>query len=290
MLIIALVAFFLALVGVRRQWRITAGRKLIYGSIATTFLIIISSAGYQLGTNLPVLQEVDLPAAENLVYVRVVGDSGFVVTETPKMVTNGFHQLVQGPQYLVYPIHLAGADIELGPAVEFHANNPSVFFSFNDLFSIPNSSVQYYTSNDWNGDTEYCALHVCQIDKGIDEIVKSFPMRTRVDEPQIIEFPHLYAWNNRLYIIGIRLVVLDITQPLSPRLISDEPYNHYFSAVRTPLGKLIVALPHIPNLPARQRLEAALPAPWNLPELPMLEGDILCLDRGAGSVVGGYRS
>jgi hypothetical protein len=69
----------LALIAVRRELRIRSEQKLMYGSIALTFLLAFASAAYQLGTNLPILQSVDLGPSHNIVGINSDGRHGIII-------------------------------------------------------------------------------------------------------------------------------------------------------------------------------------------------------------------
>src|SRR5207247_456860 len=51
MLAIATVSLALALLAVRRDWRVESGQRMMYGAISAAILILFTSAAFQLGTN-----------------------------------------------------------------------------------------------------------------------------------------------------------------------------------------------------------------------------------------------
>ena len=112
----------------------------------------------------------------------------------------------------------------------------------------------------------------------------------------------IYAWKNRLFVIGTHLVTLDISQPSRLRIISNTPFEEYSgadieyggttlpSSRRTvPNGRfqgemegyfvgadrMLLDLPKVPGLPPRQRLEVVLKelSYWRA---NCFEGDIVC--------------
>jgi hypothetical protein len=55
---------------------------MMYGAISTALLILLSSAAFQLGTNMPILQEVDLPGGnkECVSLINCDGHHGVIQT------------------------------------------------------------------------------------------------------------------------------------------------------------------------------------------------------------------
>ena len=80
MLVLAIIILAAAITAVVRNWQIASGRRLMYGSVSAVMLILFSSAAFQLGTNLPILQTIDLPADETIFQVRYAGGAGAVIS------------------------------------------------------------------------------------------------------------------------------------------------------------------------------------------------------------------
>jgi len=65
-------------------------------------------------------------------------------------------------------------------------------------------------------------------------------------------------------VIGSHAVTLDITEPLQPRIMSDQllPTENNNSWAFDGSGQVMLSLPPVTGLPARQRLEALVDHPW----------------------------
>jgi len=77
-------------------------------------LILFGSAAFQLGTNLPILQQIDLPSQEWVVRMRCDGQRGFLLTGLP-----GPDQYVNGRaettvQYRYRSVEMSATGIKLG--------------------------------------------------------------------------------------------------------------------------------------------------------------------------------
>jgi len=114
------------------------------------------------------------------------------------------------------------------------------------------------------------------------------------------ERPSLYAWKDRLYVMGTHLATLDISQPDDPRVISNVPLNKYSQNNSRGISKnelesnshradtLLIALPQVPGLPPAQRLDAELKTSpfWGI---NCYEGDIVCMLSRYESTLLAYR-
>ena len=78
MLCIAAVALGIALVSVKRGWQIQSGTRVLYSAIAGAVLLLMACGSYQLGTNLPVLQTIDLPKDSVSRFIECENNHGFV--------------------------------------------------------------------------------------------------------------------------------------------------------------------------------------------------------------------
>ena len=83
--ILAIVAplLLLALIAARWQWHIEPGPRFMYGSISAVVLIFLLSAGYHLGTNLPVLQTLELSPKETVVSIDNYQGTIYLMTQAP---------------------------------------------------------------------------------------------------------------------------------------------------------------------------------------------------------------
>lgn len=77
---ISLVSLAIAILFVRMDWRVRAGRGLMYWSIAIGVLLLFGSAAFQVASNLPVLQAISLDPHEFVLSIDSDGHHGAVVT------------------------------------------------------------------------------------------------------------------------------------------------------------------------------------------------------------------
>jgi len=246
MLGLAVLVLILSLLAVRLNWCLETGRNMMYGSVSMVLLILFSSAAYQLGTNLPVLQQIPLPGDEIVTAVRCDGQRGFVMSEQ--------HQ--QGLRYapligLVFrKLDLTAAGIKLGRAIRVSATQYDYGQSC-PVLSCPNHPEVVYFLDSVSSERTIVELKVCTLDEQT-----YVPAQRLWDfKPKFYALPQMYAWHDRLYVLGERLTILDISQPLAPRIISDIPSN-WLSSWPERERDPVVWLPPVPELPPRQRLAA----------------------------------
>ena len=97
------------------------------------------------------------------------------------------------------------------------------------------------------------------------------------------DWPTLYVWQNRLYVIGERLAVFDISDAAHPKWILSVPFGYSADDHLLAMGteRAEVLLPPVQGLPARQRLEVALRSR----SVESLEGDTLCVATDHGLIL-----
>lgn len=262
---IAVVAGIAAIVAVARGWHVESGPRMMYGSIGLAVLILFASAAFQLGTNMPVLQEVGLPAGEHAVTIKMMGDRGFVIT---REFVPSFGEEGRPPLWRYRPIEMRSGGIELGNPVvvsqwaevtsPFAALAPGRLDVAYGLEAVPtaagNEQSVALCVNDLHGSRRFATLWNS-------------------------DWPTLYVWKNRLYVIGERLAVFDIGDAAHPKSILSVPFGYsaddrFFAQG---LDRAEILLPPVQGLPARQRLEAALRF-----FKQGLEGDTLCVATERG--------
>ena len=114
MLGIAIVALSLALLAVRRGWRIDSGRKMMYGSVSAAVLILVASAAFQLGTSLSVLQQMDMPNGERIIRLAFDGHRGYAISEPRDEI--GHYNLIRN--FFYRTVELTASGIKLGEPEE----------------------------------------------------------------------------------------------------------------------------------------------------------------------------
>jgi hypothetical protein len=266
MLVLAIIVLLLALLAVNRDWRLGSSRKMMYGSVAAVVLIIFASAAFQLGTNMPILRQIDLSKDEPACQIQYHGADSYLITRKPQ--PDGL-----APYCHLRSIRLTDSSIELGPPIRL-----AIQFQWGltwDAELAPFSpKTAYYFNSLGNNERVSISLRVAQLDAPIDKFVLQIGEFTSYDFPGS---PRLFATGNRLYVIGPHLIVLDITIPLSPRVISDVPFGYSFGWDHFGGDTFKVILPPVPGLSPRQRFEAVMK--------PLcFDGDTLCEGFGDNDV------
>lgn len=243
MLGIAVVALILGVLAVRRNWRIESGQRLMYGSISLAILILFGSAAYHLGTNLPILQTIDLPRDEQIQELFCKDQHVFLFST--KMTYMGFGRGWASISNL-REIQIVGGRMKLGKEVVNKRLPPTVF-----EVAADNSNVAYNVR--WNDKTNDVDLYVEDLRHDTSTRWGKLWHSANNDS----RWPTLYVWRDRLYIIGHRLVVFDIAKPTTPHMISNNPFKFSFGH---DIGgdEAILYLPQVPGLPPRQRLDVLM--------------------------------
>jgi len=249
MLALAIVMGSIALAAVRFHWHIESGKPLIIGSFCAGFLVLIASASYQLGTNLPVLQQMDAPAGE-------------IVTDI--LPGDGLATLYMGhldPQkryneFWTRSLSISNPSLELGPPTilrRLRADFSNVYFAVSER----DPSVWYRVGAGKEDDNSGAQLEIYhQVGSSLE-----WPEPTRIAlwsaEGKGRWAPgYPYELHDRLYIVGYRSIVFDISDPLHPRRLIDQPIQEW----RPPRGPLtsnnpVIQLPPAPGIPSLERLK-----------------------------------
>jgi len=263
MLGLAVVPVAMALLAVRRGWRIESGQRMMYGSISAAVLILLASAAFQLGTNLPILQQADLPDGETVAFLRCDGQHGFVITNRTLHPPIGVY--VVKSEYRT--LELTPNGIKLGRPEEPGGDLEGVTW-------LPNHPEIGYSAEirQENAQQEQeCRLNVYAMVNNF--AVKSLHLWDQRPQ-EFWTFPSAMIWQNKLYVIGAYAVVLDISEPTAPRVISEQHLAGGFYGELEGSEKPVLWLPPVPGLPPRQWLEAAVQRQvWTY----RLDGDILCV-------------
>lgn len=274
---VGIVTLLLAILAVRRSWIVESGRKLIYGCVAAVLLLLLASASYELGSNLPVLQSVDIPDADHLQEITVTGNSGAIISARSRYSRDG-----SIAEYSTTTFDIGPEGLKVGPT--------KVEEKFPGDFSRNNGSAISYSVGT-EQDSRAGPLKLWAWQSNSDE---SSPSKRLLDvslwdlDQQGNDGTYVFEWQNRLYILGLsyswhrdshdrrvpgnnlvanQLAVLDLTQPLKPRVVSISPFAYRFASIQAWLGggrensvqpQLRIALPDIPGLPAQQRLQIAM--------------------------------
>jgi uncharacterized membrane protein len=276
---IAILALVVALLAVRREWRIASGKRMMFGSIAAAVLILFSSAAFQLGTNLPILAEAKLPPNEQVQWVRCQGTHGYLITmrqvlrTRPNAITHQPEQYIAlDPYGRTFEVGAGGIELSLPTKL-----GDSTWYQINQQPRSPQlPTVRYYVTNaddetDNDQPTRPMMLRVAEAD--LTNLRTSVPLWTWENRRDRY-WPQVLQWQDRLFVIGRHLMVFDVSQPLEPKPLSDVPFAYRPVSQLDDVAEYTLDLPLVPGLPARQRLELALRHVWNCSGL---DGDLLCV-------------
>jgi hypothetical protein len=288
---LALALLVFATIATRRSWQIESGRKLMYGSVSAAFLILFASAAFQLGTNMPVLETVDLPIDEAVSQIRYSPNGSFLITRktfdgssaadfgewaSERMIT---HQSRR--------INFTASGVTLGEPHRLKVN-----FGYGSkrawAFSAEHPELLYlcWTIDESDGDDVrfHHKLWIVDLATGQITVGPELWSDRRTDNYQ----PRAYCIRNRLYVAGNKLATLDVGDPLSPKLMSLGTLVPLYGMWEN-LPELVFPLPELPELSNRERLELVIGLGWD----PRLEGDLMCMpvttDRENGWGLASYR-
>jgi hypothetical protein len=275
---IAIVTLLAALAAVRHGWRIASGKRMMFGSIAAAVLILFSSAAFQLGTNLPILAEAQLPPDEQANFVQCDGTNGYLLTlrQVPRTRTNSIthrpeQYIALDPYSRTFEIGVGG--IQLSPPTKV---SESIWFQLNQQSRSPRlPAIRYYVTNaddDPYSEQSTMPLMLRAQKRGSTTPQVSLPLWTYNERDRY--WPQVLQSQDRLYVVGRHLMVFDISQPLEPKPLSDVPFSYQPVSQLDDVAENTVYLPLIPGLPMRERLQLALRHVWNCSGL---DGDLLCV-------------
>ncbi len=261
MLALAIIVFLLALLAVNRDWRLGSSRKMMYGSVAAVVLILFASAAFQLGTNMPILRQVDAPKGEPIMAIRYRANEGYVISERPDS--------LRGQEVLLNcrTIKLTNPGFEFGRAAQIDQRFLYDFTWYVEHAPSDYNIVYYVNDTTIDGSDVSLSLNLAQIDKGTGK--PFLHLWNYGSDSNDALGPIVYAVDDRLYVIGRRLIVLDITQPLSPRVISNVPFGYSYNWRGYGADPITMIFPPVPGLSPRQKLQAAS-KPF------CFEGDTIC--------------
>lgn len=214
MIVLCAIALGLAMLAVARDWRVESSRKLIYWSIGSATVLVFASASFQVATNLPLIQTIDLSRKRALNgWAHIEGNQG-IIESSWWTGPAGYEQYHQGLQ--TFDVTSSGVDV--GPVTEvtrrgwsqsvWSPDHPEIIYEVRPATHVP------YTQ------TQYPQLIITTLKDGAKSVtVQQFP-----------EFfwkywsPELFIWNGRLYLRNNQAVVLafDISDPAKPRLTSTD--------------------------------------------------------------------
>ena len=254
MLAITVMALVLSLVTIRRDWRIVSGTKMMYWSIGSTLVLLVSTAALQVGTNLPVLQQLDLPPDQHVARIQFDGSHGMILTSADPARQHG--ELVESPPKL-HLLDMKNDRQVMGPQISLpaeslgYARQPAVLHG-HVLYSVFSQQLADYTHT--------AELRVTDVDA--TPVAKSVCV-----VPSENSGLGIAVFGNRLYLrSGEKLAIFDLRMSTEPRLLSAgkvewaERLPEY--AHETPTYQFHWCLPLIPGLSDHERLQLYLRLWW----------------------------
>lgn len=292
MLAIAVVLPVAAVIAVRRQWHAEAGQRTMYAAIASVLLLVLVIADYQVGTNLPLLAQAKLPPDEYVVDVRTDGHRG-VLTGWRFLHTGGTE-----PHHYLHTLEITANEVVLSPPREIPAYEAAALgdmmpWRVSNAVS-PHPGINYSAEF---GPADPISQNEVSTNLVVRDLSSDNPMQPELviqlwNVPtRAMTFPILRVRENRLYVVGRRLMVFDITHPSEPKLIfsasAASALNDFAQrrdgrtssgvAPASPRGDgLTLALPQAPQLSDNERLQLACAAAFTWSQSEVFDGTFLC--------------
>ena len=264
MLAIAAVMGAIGLIGVRFRLHVESKKPLIYGAASAAFLILLESASYQLGTNLPVLSSVDLPPGRqisNFEPIEISGASGNVITQSwiGNPPYTPYQPRVDDWQYFSQAFAFSEGRLTLGSEHVRSRDNPYRRPDIVAARSKQNPKIIYRVDDD---DPEENGISIETLtvlsDATGTPTTQGSPIELWRGPTSSTAFGYLHVWHDRLYVVGERTITFDISDPMHPKVLSDEPikWTTRYSVVAD--EQPTIYLPATPGMPAAERLRFAI--------------------------------
>jgi hypothetical protein len=267
MLGVSATALATTMLAIARNWRIESGTKMMYWSVGSALLILFTSASLRLATNLPIEQQVDLPKSQMIWVMQMQGMRGILLTSD--------HEWASGTT--AHTIEVSDSGLKLGPPVILGDQNHRFWRNY-VAWSDANPDVVYLS--DYSSSLEYPRpydLRTISLASG-REIAPPIRIWESVSPKDDVGRPRLAVIDNRLYGMGGKVAVIDISEPATPHLLSVEKVRYQRVDGHTAAqvqGGIWSPLPQIAGLSPRQRLQLRN----DFGEDP-LNGDIRCSSYG----------
>jgi hypothetical protein len=257
MLAITAVATAIGLLSVRFHWHVESGRRLIYVTIASALFVLLGSWVYQVGTNLPVISSIPLGINDQVRWI----DSSV----NPPLVCVRNRPAQGRYQYSVHQLIMTDHSLSLGSIASRSMISPQ----WDPVRCASQRDPSAVYELEWSGDGDFSVQgnRILQVDHQKELGVRGPNPLSIVlwhqMTPPTAKFPgaYLYQYADRLYVLGDRTIVYDISDPVRPRQLSNEAVSW------KPIGQEIdwgieilpdspsFELPYAPGLPKENRLE-----------------------------------
>ena len=308
----SIAAAVLALVTVARDWRVEADRRAMHWSLGGVAMLIFGATAFQVGSNLKVQRQFDLPLAKHAVVAFAFdGSRGAALLRGTENV-----QYYGQMQAQLCSVEAApGGDVRCGPVITIPEKmNVSWNWSSDVLFRRPQCPDRAYVLVEHSGwlrrpvngrNYEVTFLRLLTLDltgKAGDPVLHRLDLLPHLPDMQMSAMT--FQRDARLYVAGrAEVVEIDLTDSDAPRLVrtidTTQPGPGVGGRMNTlwmysgessdPVtGKPLIRLPLVPlpGITPRQRLEATLALSNNIVG-EALHGDLLVV--GNGKTLSTYR-
>jgi len=214
---------------VRRGWRIEADRKLMYWSIGLAALLLVWSAAYQVGSNLPVEQEVVLPGLSGdprgqrreVLAIAISGDRGAVLTCRWPGVTRDAE---------LWPFEMTSEGVGLRERIPIELPDNDTLRYGRPWFSISDDGRYAYLigqrhTMDENGRpmVSHPFLYTVAMQGGDGSVAHQLPLSS---EPRGDWVRAAHRMGDRMYVAtsGGNLLSIDLTDAAEPMLVWQRPW------------------------------------------------------------------
>jgi hypothetical protein len=289
-LMLSLCALALAVVAVTRDWRVQAARGLMYWSVAIALLLLFASAAFQVATNLPVLQTVDLPADEHLLAIHSDGRNGVLIS---------FKRRTPGDDapWGMHRIEVTSSGVQIAPRIGV-GYGPRYGWDARSAVWLPEHPDFCFmlrtVSPVGRHEPDHVELASVALKDSRQPIAAGLDLGTGPD-PDDPDQPNLPTGDQHytaLHAVGSMLcaswwkgketgyAVIDVSNPRNPRISSTQPFEapsvwSHDDAFTADASVLYVGLPDVPGASLRERLRGAIGIMNSNSRSEALEGDVL---------------
>lgn len=258
----------LSLLAVGRGWHVRSTQKMTFASIAVAILLVLASATFQLATNLPILQTLDLGPSRRLLSVSSDGRHG-VLLERLQQGRNP----ASSSSYVtaIRTLDLTGNGVRLGPEIpvpRWSGVNVRDFRAW-----VPAHPDYYFM----------VTLRDRADGSGLMELSVGAVNLRATSEPAITTVPlgafGSHSSSTPLLVVGDKLyitwfedghapqaVTIDVTEPTRPRIIPCQAFSPYYLMGKPPAPILV------------------------LEEVPAIDAQVIDMEKAAISLAGGGRA
>ncbi|MFI5378149.1 MAG: hypothetical protein ACHRHE_02475 [Tepidisphaerales bacterium] len=223
MLAISALSVIAAWLAVRRDLRVAADRKVMYWSIGLAGLLLLWATAYQVGSNLPVQQEMAMPGENQMARaISVNGNHAVLLTvenwPRPHSVTSGF-------AWNLWPLEVTSSGMKVGRVATLPRRNElGCIWMVNPTLADDGQHVYLLAWSDIRagvGKIVHPELVTVRLDGGGSPVAHRLDLG---DGPIVGGTWAIHLVGNRLYMaIGTQLAAADISDPSTPRLLWVRP-------------------------------------------------------------------